>query len=122
MHVAMPTTPDGWSSNAAAYARIYGSAAPFPAAPSESELLHFDVMKAYADPQQKSDWSTATGDDLVREQLRMAALQARLQLLTIERQEQQNKMLAVLLSQGLDPTTASSLRAQLPAGSTPAGK
>lgn len=109
MRTAMDTAPDKWSDNAAAYQQIFGQA--MPPKPSEMEILSFQVYNAYQGAQKNADWSSADSVTLQREQLRMSALQARLQLLAIQRQEEQIKLLAVLVADRLDPVNASTLKA-----------
>lgn len=116
-HTPMPNAPDNWSENADAYKAMFPGQA-FPDRPSESELLYFDAYQAYADPTKKSDLAVMDQPELGREQVRLAGIQNRLQIQTIENQEKEIKLLSVLVTQQMDPVTAATVRAGVPAGSS----
>ena len=113
-HTPMTSAPDGWSQNEAAYKRMFPNQ-DFPQVPSESEVLHFDAYLDYADPQKKAQIAVMGDSDLAREQVRLAALQARLQMETIANQEKEIKLLSVLVTQQMDPVTANGVANQVPA-------
>lgn len=119
MDAKLPKAPKEWNdgTHTGAYGdngRIFPGML-FPAAPSEREVLYYQTYEAYQDPKKSGDWENMTGDALVREQLHLQALQARLQLLTVERTEEQNKLLAALLADRLDPVNIQTVKSKLPA-------
>lgn len=123
MNTPLAQTPDNWNDgdHQGAYGaggRIFPNDV-YPAQPSERELLRYQVFEAYQDPKKAAQWGTMSGDDLVREQLHLQALNARLQYLTVERLEEQNKLLSALLATQLDPVTAQTVKAQIPASAIP---
>lgn len=76
-------------------------------APSEWDLLRFDVFSRYADASDKDSWqakvSSFSEKDSLHEMARMMALQLRLQMLGLQYQEKTNTLLSTLLIQQLTP-------------------
>lgn len=120
MDAPMAKAPEGW--NDGQHQGAYGAGGrifpgqKFPAQPSERDVLYYQTFEAYQDPLKIAQWENMSEPaDLAKEQLKMAALQARLQLLSIERQEEQNKLLAALLADRIDPVNAETVRNRIPA-------
>lgn len=96
----------------AKYAQLFPGQ-PFPAVPSEWELLRYDVYSRWADATGPDSWqsrvATMTQEETGRETIRLLAEMSRIQMLQVERQDDTNKILAALLSSDLDPRTRQQL-------------
>jgi len=96
----------------AKYAQLFPGQ-PFPAVPSEWELLRYDVYSRWADATGPDSWqsrvATMTPEETGRETIRLLAEMSRIQMLQVERQDDTNKILAALLSSDLDPRTRQQL-------------
>lgn len=96
----------------AKYAQLFPGQ-PFPAVPSEWELLRYDVYSRWADATGPDSWqsrvATMTQEETGRETIRLLAEMSRIQMLQVERQDDTNKLLAALLSSDLDPRTRQQL-------------
>ncbi|MBW5285890.1 hypothetical protein [Burkholderia gladioli] len=94
------------------YAQLFPGQ-PFPAVPSEWELLRYDVYSRWADAIGPDSWqsrvATMTQEETGRETIRLLAEMSRIQMLQVERQDDTNKILAALLSSDLDPRTRQQL-------------
>ncbi|WP_196480570.1 hypothetical protein [Burkholderia vietnamiensis] len=94
------------------YAQLFPGQ-PFPAVPSEWELLRYDVYSRWADATGPDSWqsrvATMTQEETGRETIRLLAEMSRIQMLQVERQDDTNKILAALLSSDLDPRTRQQL-------------
>ena len=88
--------------------------AKFPENPSEWEMLRYEIYSRYADTTGSDAWqvkiSTATTEESLREIARMMAIQLRMSMIQIQRQEEGNVIGAADLNQGLDPVTKGSLK------------
>jgi len=88
--------------------------AKFPENPSEWEMLRYEIYSRYADTTGNDAWqvkiSTATTEESLREIARMMAIQLRMSMIQIQRQEEGNVIGAADLNQGLDPVTKGSLK------------
>lgn len=87
----------------------------FPEVPSEMELLRYEVFQQYGDPTTIAARQSLTEKELALESLRIQSLNARLNLLLIERIEGLTKLEAAALSQSLDPMTRGQMAGQLTA-------
>lgn len=105
-----------WASVESKYKQIFGSDTPFPSKPSEWEVLRYDVFSRYADASDANSWqaqvASFTEQQGVQELDRMTALSLRLQLMSIEQQQETNRLLQLIASNQLDPMTAQELRSQ----------
>lgn len=97
----------------AKYATLFPNAT-FPDKPSEWEMLRYEIYSRYADTTGNDAWqvkiSTATTEESLREIARMMAIQLRMSMIQIQRQEEGNVIGAADLNQGLDPVTKGSLK------------
>lgn len=112
MRAPMETTPEGWDDHADAYGpngRIFKGQA-FPAKPSEMEVLRYAVYEAYQDPKKSAEWESMDPATAQREQLRLLAVNARVNLLVADRLEQVAKLLAINDADRLDPVHADTLQ------------
>lgn len=85
----------------------------FPEAPSEMEMLRYEVFLQYAEPVTIAARQSMTEKELAVENLKMQALNARLNLLLLERTEGMVKLQAQILAQSLDPMTRGGMAGQL---------
>jgi hypothetical protein len=88
--------------------------AEFPPQPSEWEMLRYEIYSRYADTTGSKAWqvqiSTADEKETLHEIARMQAIQLRLTMLQIERQEDANVIAAAQLGQQLQPVDKSLLQ------------
>ncbi|WP_407579548.1 hypothetical protein [Citrobacter koseri] len=92
----------------AKYATLFPGAE-FPPKPSEWEMLRYEIYSRYADTTGADAWqvkiSSADEKEALREIARMQAIQLRLTMLQVERQEDANIIAAAALGQQLQPVT-----------------
>lgn len=97
----------------AKYATLFPNAT-FPEKPSEWEMLRYEIYSRYADTTGNDAWqvkiSTATTEESLREIARMMAIQLRMSMIQIQRQEEGNVIGAAQINQSLDPVSKSSLK------------
>lgn len=123
-HRAVPLTVQGaaetspmmkdWNARAADWATIFGPQVKYPTAPSERDMMRYEVFHYYVSPDYQRSISTFTGDaagllSAERESLKQQALTNRILFQLLQRQEDANLMLAQLVSQEIDPVTTESL-------------
>lgn len=81
--------------------------ADFPPNPSEWEMLRYEIYSRYADTSSSDSWqvkiSSADEKDALREIARMQAIQLRLSMLQVQRQEDANIIAAAQLGSELQP-------------------
>jgi len=108
LSVAMPANDPAlaaWNSQMKAdFVKLYPNVTP-PTAPSERDLLNVEVDNAYANDISLA--STAVDDPV--ERTKLMAIQDKLLLLLLNRTEDQNAMLAAILSNQVQPITAAAL-------------
>lgn len=106
-----------WASVKPKYQQLFGSKVDFPAAPSEWEVLKYDVFSRYADAADADSWqakvASFTEQQGIQELDRMAALQLRLMFLQTEQQQKTNALLGLILANQLDPLSSKQLQGQL---------
>lgn len=122
-HAAMPLTVNGqaensgvardWQQRRGDWQDIFGNKLAFPVNPSERDMLRYEVFRYYTSPEYQVSLQK-TADDrglsgLAREQLAQTALTNRLLFQLIQRQEDENVILAQLLNHQLDPMTSQGL-------------
>lgn len=124
-HEAMPLTVNGqqeqspimkdWQMRKNDWSQIFGSKMKFPDAPSERDLLRYEVFRYYTSGDYQRSLQVPANDhgltSLAREQLAQTAVTNRLLFQLLERQEDTNKILATLLHQQMNPLSTESLNA-----------
>lgn len=104
-----------WPNNETLWKKVFPGE-PFPTeAPSEWDLLRFDVFSRYADASDENSWQAKVSafdeKSSLHEMARMMALQLRLNVLGLEYQEKTNTLLSTLLVQQLSPVNTEQMEA-----------
>lgn len=108
-----------WSGTEKKWNYLFGSAEKWPSAPSEWDVLKYDVFSRYADadPTDPQSWQIRVGSftpqEGIQELARMQALQLRLSFMLVQQMQENNRLQRLELAQKLDPLTASGLNSQL---------
>jgi len=102
-----------WNASKAKYEEMFGGQLVWPANPSEYEMLHFEIMKNYADVMStKTSSSVNAGTATDKQILEQAILNNYLTWLKIKQGEDTNSLLAGLLANNLSPMPLEQLEAE----------
>lgn len=97
-----------WGDSESKWEELFGDT--FPTVPSERDLLRFTIFKNYASTSSLVDNEGLTGDDAVKVQVEMAALNNRLLWALLEEMEKQTRILGVIASHMIEPIEEAQLR------------
>ena len=102
-----------WNASKSKYEDMFGDQFTWPSRPSEYEMLHFEIMKNYADVLgTKTANSVNDGGDTDKQILEQAILNNYLSWLKIKQGEDTNSLLAGLLANNLSPMPLEQLEAE----------
>ena len=104
-----------WRSKQTSWAAVFGGKEKFPTTPSQWDMLRLEVMAYNYDPEYIASLATLSKDPalVAQEQIKLAALQAKLTLMLIESTDRNTQVQAVLAAHQMEPLTTGSMRQSL---------